>query len=119
MDIVNNSSGLITSYHMLDAVVREMLHIPLRLHSQTPTHLAVYCVLELHHSDGWWLIIGVTVYPKMPSHFIKILCFYILDTIIFGQADYITFITVASGCLCFVMALCMPYVCIVSVCAFA
>ena len=25
----------------------------------------------------------------------------------------------ASGCLCLVMSLCMPYVCIVSVCVFA
>ena len=28
------------------------------------------------------------------------------------------FITIVSGWLCFVMSLCMPYVCIVSVCVF-
>ena len=37
MDIVNNYAGLITSYHMLDAVVSGILKtviIPMRLHSQ-------------------------------------------------------------------------------------
>ena len=30
-----------------------------------------------------------------------------------------TFITVASGCLCFLISLCMPCVCIISLCVFA
>ena len=54
--------------------------------------------------------------------------------IIFGQAELyglfgfkftvtiikiiFKFITVASGCLCFVMSLCMPYMCIVSLYVF-
>ena len=45
--------------------------------------------------------------------------------IIFGHAELygrfgfkFTYITVASGLLCFVMSLCMPYVCIVSLCVF-
>ena len=46
-----------------------------------------------------------------------------MDFLIKICSDYhlnsIKFITVASGCLCFVMSLCMPYVCIVCICVFA
>ena len=52
MNIVNHSAGLITSYHMLDAVVRGMFTLPDEVHS--PTQLAVYCVFQIHLSDVWW-----------------------------------------------------------------
>ena len=42
-----------------------------------------------------------------------------LDTIFYSDMQNYTFITVASGWLCFVMSLCMPYVCIVSLHVFA
>ena len=37
--------------------------------------------------------------------------------IIFGHAE-LYFFTVASGLLCFVMSLCIPYMCIISLCVF-
>ena len=52
MDTVNNSAGLITSYHMLDAVVRGMFTPPAEV--EFTKQLAVYCVLQLHHSEVLW-----------------------------------------------------------------
>ena len=60
------------------------------------------------------------LYPKMPRHgqaeLYLLFGFKFAVTIIYIQ---FTFTTVASGCLCFVMSLCIPYVCIVSLCVFS
>ena len=55
MDIINHSAGLITSFHMLDAVIRG-IHPAMRLLSptRTTTQLDVYCVLQLHLSVVRW-----------------------------------------------------------------
>ena len=54
MDIVNHSAGLVTSYHMLDTVVRGMFNLPMRLNSptRTQTQLAVY--QDLLDFDKTW-----------------------------------------------------------------
>ena len=53
MDIVNHSAVLITSYHILDAVVRRLFTPPdevsfTNTNTQTPTQLTVYCVFQIH-----------------------------------------------------------------------
>ena len=59
MDIINHSAGLITSFHMLDAVIRGIypamrLLSPTLTPTLTPTQLDVYCVLQLYLSVVWW-----------------------------------------------------------------
>ena len=54
MDIVNHSAGLITSYHMLDAVVRGMVKPPDEVaFTNTNTISGVLCISDTC-SDVWW-----------------------------------------------------------------
>ena len=113
------------------------LHLPMRLHSRTPTQLVYFRYITLMFGGEFfgWNIVHSTVrcWEVSIQFFVVIFGHYIL----FGQDRiYIiwtfgfkfamtviwiqfTFITVASGWLCFVMSLCIPYVCIVSLCVFA
>ena len=59
MIIVNNSAGLIMSYHMLDAVGRGIF---------TPPDEVAFSWVETVHTQ---------LYPKMLRNFNKLLCYYI------------------------------------------
>ena len=94
MVIVNNSA--VTLYHTLDAVVRGMFTTPADV-AFTNTN-TISCVLQLHHSDVWWWILVVKqcmatqLYPKMPRHFIKLLCYYIWTLYYIRTGSYMDFL---------------------------
>ena len=85
MDIINHSAGLITSFHMLDAVVRGMFTPCNAIFSptRTSTQLAVYCVLQIYLSVVWWWILRVKQCPlncikRCWEIFNQLMCYYIL-----------------------------------------
>ena len=84
MDIVNHSAGLITSYHMFDAVVRGMItpsNEVVFTNANTNTISGVLCISD---TLLWCLVVNssgktvsIQLYPKMMRNFNKILCYYI------------------------------------------
>ena len=84
IDIINHSAGFITSFHVLDAVVRGMF-TPCNEIAFTNTNTnTISCVLCIADTFVWCLLVnssGETVstqlYPKFLRNFDKLLCYFI------------------------------------------
>ena len=95
MDIINHSAGLITSFHMLDAVARVMF-TPYNEITFTNTNTnTISRVLCIAYTFVWCLVVnypGETVptqlYPKMMRNFrYTFVLLYFGHYIIFGHAE--------------------------------